>query len=134
MSLYKFNATAKFAFVQNNIIQSHLPWNDWQQIGLGEILLKIDVLDYSEKTAMATARLHPTTAWQRATTMAAAVVSATETRATGAARRAMGTGTDYDEFWDLWHKNKKIPGGIYLSPNSKLIFVSCIDLKYFTKL
>lgn len=115
--LYQFlkeAAEPRFCLVENNIIRNDKYWLSWHHVTFGDVVMFIEKLAYTENTASAAA--------------AAGLVRAARAVAQGA---FTSISADWNKAWDLWDKNKSIPGAIYLHPQGQLIWISDIDIKYF---
>ena len=106
---------------QDNIIQNHKYWDEQIFIAKGDVIMFVERLD-----------LTPTTATE-STAGTAAAVAMRPAHAIPPCGAAPGSEEDWKEVSNLWDKNKRIPGSIFLHPSAKLIWVSYIDLKYFKK-
>lgn len=129
MTLYQWKQeTKKFALVQDGKILNHLAWPQWQKIHENDVLLWIEKMNYSTAAAAATVTVTVTRALATAAVTREAAMATVRTQPIRAAAMA-----DYDEFDKYWNANKSVPGAVFLAPNGKLIYVSCIDMKYMEK-
>lgn len=114
---YKRHSEPRFCPVKEGIIQNDKAWGSRPIIAKGDVVMLVDRLAYTEKTAAAAYA-------DDAAALAEAAAAATS--ASAAAAHA-----DWNKVWDLWGIKQIISGAIYLHPNGKTIWISDIDIKYF---
>lgn len=123
---YKKDCWARLCEVEaGNIIQNAKDWFLWPVIKKGDIVMFIERLAYTEKTTVLHA-CHDTARLD-------AFVGRASIAARDACSAVVDSGAGWEKAFNLWKQNKQIPGGIYLFPTGKLVWISDIDIKYFKK-